>query len=268
MYAGWTKMPPTTARSSSWSLMRVSLRRDWRSIAPGGRCAAQRKHQFPAPPALLLLIALALAPACTGRRVQTSPVAAIDTLTYVVGDESLWPRYGTQLQHQIVDRDRREVCWVKYGDARKFECWRWDDRWIYHEVDHALDGDSTGRSYRFSDGRWLPRRLSGPWTLDLRNNRAIDLTPTCGEQARPFPYRLRAHVEPPQEVGGDLGRRSTLVLEYQPYDPDAPPRPETVERFLFAEGAGWYAWTSARGVAQFDRIGGPGLSRERWCGER
>jgi hypothetical protein len=50
-----------------------------------------------------------------------------------------------------------------------------DDRWIYHEVDRALDGDSTGRLDRFSDGRWLPRRLSGPWTLDLRNNRATIL---------------------------------------------------------------------------------------------
>jgi hypothetical protein len=218
--------------------------------------------------ALLLLTSLAFAPACAGRRVPTTPVAAIDTLTYIIGDESLWPRRGTQLQHQIVDRNRRQVCWVKYGDARKFECWRWDDHWIYHEVDHALDGDSTGRSYRFSDGRWLPRRLSGTWTLDVRHNRAIDLTPTCGEHERRFPYRLRAYVEPPQEIGGDLGRRSTLVLEYQPYDPDAPPRPETVERFLFAEGAGWYAWASARGVARFDRIGGPVMSRVRWCGER
>jgi len=217
---------------------------------------------------LLLLTAAELASACAGRRVPTMPAAEIDTLSYVIGDESLWPRRGTQLQDQIVDRNRREVCWVKYGDAQKFECWRWDERWIYHEVDHALDGDSTGRSYRFTDGRWLPRRLSGTWTLDLRSNRAIDLTPACGEHVRPFPYRLRAHVEPPQEIGGDLGRRSTLVLEYQPYDPDAPLRPETIERFRFAEGAGWYAWESARGVARFDRVGGPAMSRDRWCGDR
>jgi hypothetical protein len=135
------------------------------------------------------------------------------------------------------------------------------------------DFGHTCRGYRISGSRstiasGLIVADPGPWTLDLRNNRAIDLTPTCGEHARPFPYRLRAHVEPPQEVGGDLGRRSTLVLEYQPYDPDAPPRPETVERFLFGEGVGWYAWTSARGVARFDRIGGPGMSRVRWCGER
>jgi len=71
---------------------------------------------------------------CGGVRVEVGD--------YVLGDEMLWPRIGTQFQHQIADRARREVCWVKYGDARKFECWRWDDRWIYHEVDHALDGDA------------------------------------------------------------------------------------------------------------------------------
>ena len=216
---------------------------------------------------LLVLTAAAGSHACARPAPVTTPVQTIDTLDYVLGDASLWPRRGTQRQHQIVDRDRQEVCWVKYGDANKFECWRWDDRWIYHEVDHAIDGDATGRSYRFSDGRWLPRHLSGPWTLDLPRNRAIDLTPDCRASERPFPYRLRAHLEPAQDLGGDLGSRPVLILEYQPYAPGEPPNPEALERFSFARGAGWYAWASTRGAARFDRLGGRALDRTRWCGE-
>jgi hypothetical protein len=199
--------------------------------------------------------------------VRTVPVETVDTLDYVLGDASLWPRVGTQRQHQIVDRVRREVCWVKYGDPAKFECWRWDDRFIYHEVDHALDGDSTGKSYRFSDGRWLPRHLSGTWTLDLPRNRAIDFASDCSTTRRRFPYRLRAYLEAARDLGGDLGIRPTLVLEYQPYAPDAPPSPDALERFFFAEGAGWYAWESARGTARFDRVGGPAPMRTSRCGE-
>jgi hypothetical protein len=213
---------------------------------------------------LVALIA-ALSHACARPAVRTVPLETIDTLDYVLGDRSLWPRIGTQLQHQIVDRARREVCWVKYGDAGKFECWRWDDRWIYHEVDHALDGDSTGRSYSVSDGRWLPRHLSRAWTLDLPRNRAIDFTPDCRATGRRFPYRLRAYLEPARDLGGDLGFRRVLALEYQPYTLGAPPSSDALERFLFAEGAGWYAWESARGRARFDRVGGPAPARTRSC---
>jgi hypothetical protein len=226
------------------------------------RVSSRRLARIP-----LVALVVALSQACGRPALHTVPAEPIDTLDYVLGDVSLWPRRGTQLQHQIVDRDRREVCWVKYGDARKFECWRWDDRWIYHEVDHALDGDSTGRSYSFSDGRWLPRHLSGTWTLDLPRNRAIDFTPDCRSTSRAFPYRLRAYLEPAHEVGGDLGTRPALVLEYQPYAFGAPPSPDALERFLFAEGAGWYAWESSRGKARFDRIGGPAPARTRRCGE-
>ncbi len=204
------------------------------------------------------MAALIVSSACARNTVavapSSSPSIAIDTLDFVIGDESLWPRIGTQRQHQIVDRERREVCWVKYGDARKFECWRWDDRWIYHEVDHALDGDRTGRSYSFSDGRWLPRHLSGEWSLDLRSNRAIDYTPDCRTSERPFPYRMRAHLEPAQDLGGDLGTRPVLVLEYQPYAPGERATPDTIERYSFAQGAGWYLWESVRGSARFDRL--------------
>jgi hypothetical protein len=51
------------------------------------------------------------------------------------------------------------------------------------------------------------------------------------------------------------------------YVPLRQPPPETLEQFLFAEGAGWYAWDSARGSATFDRLGGPALMRTARCGE-
>jgi hypothetical protein len=216
----------------------------------------------------IVALVLALAGACTRPALRAIPVESVDTLDYVIGDASLWPRMGTQLQHQIVDRARREVCWVKYGDARKFECWRWDDQWIYHEVDHALDGDETGRSYSFSDGRWLPRHLSGPWALDLRGNRAMDFTPGCQASERRLPYRLRAHTEPARDLGGDLGMRPTLVLEYEPYTAGVPRNPDAVERFSFARGAGWYLWESARGSARFDRLGGPAPTPSTHCDSR
>jgi len=216
---------------------------------------------------LLVVLIVAVASACARPPVQTQPDAPIDTLAFVIGDGALWPRRGTQLQQQIVNLAQREVCWVKYGNPRAFECWRWDDRWIYHEVDHALDGDAAGRSYSFSDGRWLPRRLSRTWTLDVRRNREIDYAPDCRASDRPFPYRLRAYIEPARDLGGDLGSRRTLVLEYEPYAPGAPPTPATRERFHFAEGAGWYAWDSTRGAATFDRIGGPSITRTSRCGE-
>jgi len=206
---------------------------------------------------LAVALVLALSSGCARPGLRAVPVESIDTLDYVLGDASLWPRTGTQLQHQVVDRARREVCWVKYGDPRKFECWRWDERWIYHEVDHALDGDETGRSYSFSDGRWLPRRLSGTWTLDLGRNRTIDFSPDCRASERHMPYRLRAHIEPARDLGGDLGTRPTLVLEYEPYTIGAPANADALERFSFARGAGWFLWESARGVARFDRLGGP-----------
>jgi hypothetical protein len=234
-----------------------------------GVSCVQRKGVYR--PARLSLIVMALAStyACARPlpRAAVAPVLTVDTLDYVLGDPSLWPRLGTQRQHQIVDAGRREVCWVKYGDPRKFECWRWDDRWIYHEVDHAIDGDATGRSYSFSDGRWLPRHLSGSWALDLPRNRAIDFAPDCRATERRFPYRLRAHLEPARDLGGDLGARPTLVLEYQPYAVGEAPNPEALERFEFAEHAGWFAWESARGSARFDRLGGPSPSRTGRCGE-
>jgi hypothetical protein len=190
--------------------------------------------------AVVLMVVPLVTPsvACVRSGPQTVPAGTVDTLDYVIGQASLWPRTGTQFQHQIVDRAGREICWVKYG----------------------------GRSYSFTDGRWLPRRLSGVWTLDLPDNRVIDFTRECRATERRFPYRLRAHLEPPRDLGGDIGIRATLILEYQPYAPGARPDAAAIERFHFAQGAGWYLWESPRGTARFDRVGGPAPARTRRCG--
>ena len=74
-------------------------------------------------------------------------------LAYLLGDPPTWPRRGSHNQNQIVDFTRREVCWVKYGNSRRFECWHWDEDFVYHAVDHGLDGDSN-ESYMFTNGRW------------------------------------------------------------------------------------------------------------------
>jgi hypothetical protein len=187
----------------------------------------------------------------------------VDVLSYVIGDSSTWPRTGTQFQAQLVDAEARSVCWVKYARPEMFECWRWDDGWLYHAVDHALDGD-TGESYSFSDGRWLPRAFAGEWSLEVSDNRIRWFDRTCaptehGERAGMpatglFPYRLRAWIEPARDAG-PLGVRDVLVLEYAPH---APGRAATiVERFYFAKSAGWYHWESSRSAATFDTVGGP-----------
>jgi hypothetical protein len=196
-------------------------------------------------------------------------------LTYLLGDAALWPRIGSQGQNQIVDLGRREVCWVKYANPRRFECWRWDDQFVYHEVDHALDGNSN-ESYHFTDGRWLPRYLPAtataavPWTMDVARNQIVWFDGTCQvdpTRSHLFPYRLRAWVEP-RDAGGDLGMRDSLVLEYVPYDPTAAGGATgEPERFSFGLGAGWYEWERAGVPDWFNRLGGPStpMAREVWC---
>jgi hypothetical protein len=234
-------------------------------------------------PAITLALALGFAAGC--RQTPTSPSTAIgplrtptvDVLDYLIGERSLWPRTGDQLQHQVVDPARREVCWVKYANPSMFECWRWDDEWVYHVVDHGLDGN-TGESYRFTDGRWLPRRLArgATWTLDVPDNRIRWFTATCAEVRGPqgiridegpnvFPMRLQAWVEESRNTGGDLGVRDVLVFAYASYAPGDKAGPP--ELFYFARGAGWYRWESVRGVRTFDRLGGPAVSLDRRCGD-
>src|SRR5262249_7370581 len=59
------------------------------------------------PRAVFLVVVSLAASGCGRQPVQTVPTATVDTLTFVVGDPSLWPRRGTQFQDQIVDRVRR-----------------------------------------------------------------------------------------------------------------------------------------------------------------
>jgi hypothetical protein len=207
--------------------------------------------------------------ACLAGCAHRVPAAGqtVDVLDFIVGDASLWPRVGTQVQQQVVDVARREVCWIKYGRADEFECWTWDETWIRHEVDHAIDG-RPGVSYMFSDERWLPRRLrqDQPWSLDVTANRITWFDSTClAEPSRPFPYLVRARWGPVRDLGPDLGVRDTIVLEYAPHEVGAAPGGEP-ERFYFARGAGWFLWSSDRGVARFDRVGGRTVSaRGTFC---
>jgi len=201
--------------------------------------------------------ALVAVPACHTPAAPTP--AAVDVLDFVIGSPESWPRVGSHSQNQVVDEARREVCWVKYANPRTFECWRWDDDFLYHVVDHAIDGN-TGESYRFDDGRWMPRRLAGEWRLDV-STRITWFDPACRvEVARsgPFQYHQRVWLEPAaRALGGDLGTRRVLVLEYAPVDPAG--GPGAPEHFYFGEGVGWFEWERGDARSTFARIGGPAL---------
>jgi hypothetical protein len=198
----------------------------------------------------------------------------VDVLDFVIGAPELWPRHGNQGQHQVVDWGARQVCWVKYANPSMFECWAWDDQWVYHVVDHALDGN-TGESYRFTDGRWLPRAMqrSGVWTVELPSNRIRWFTRSCIEIRGPqgiriddgpnlYPMSQRAWFE--TRDAGELGVRDVLILATASHAPGA--APGTPEKFYFARGAGWYRWESMRGSASFDRLGGPNVPVGAGCG--
>jgi hypothetical protein len=222
---------------------------------------------------------LAIAFFCTACSHPAAPTPAsppIDVLAYLLGDAALWPRGGSHYQNQLVDLSRREVCWLKYGNPRRFECWRWDDQYVYHSIDHALDGDSS-ESYHFTDGRWLPRYLPAgataatPWTIDLPGNQIVWYNADCTvdpSRSRGFPYRQRAWIEPRVDAGSDLGARQTLMLQYEPYDPAAPGAATLPEHYYLALGAGWWEWERAGFVDLFNRVGGPPIAMDRsvWCG--
>jgi hypothetical protein len=201
--------------------------------------------------------ALVAVPACRAPAAPTP--AAVDVLDFVIGNPQSWPRVGSNSQNQIVDDAKREVCWVKYANPRTFECWRWDDDLLYHVVDHAIDGN-TGESYRFDDGRWLPRRLAGEWRLDV-STRITWFDPACrveGARSGAFQYHQRAWLEPAaRALGGDLGTRRVLVLEYAPVDPAG--GPGAPEHFYFGEGVGWFEWERGGTQRTFARIGGPAM---------
>jgi hypothetical protein len=222
----------------------------------------------------ILLLAAAVLSACRSPASPAATAATVDVLPYLLGDASLWPRRGNHGQDQIVDPARREVCWIKYGNPRRFECWRWDDQFIYHAVDHGLDGDSN-ESYRFSDGRWLARFLplnataAAPWTIDVTQNQQVWFDGSCRivpSQSHAFPYRQRAWFEPRRDAGGDLGTRDTLVLEYQAYDPAG--ATGAAEHFYFGRGAGWYEWERSGFRDVFNRRWDFRVVMDRgvWCG--
>jgi len=218
--------------------------------------------------AIFLMTAVGCAGAPGPAATAPSAVRAFDVLDFLVGDAQLWPRVGSFSQNQFVDRDRRQVCWVKYANPRRFECWHWDDEYVYHDVDHAIDGDSP-ESYHFTDGRWMPRHLDGgEWRLDVSDNHIVWFDGDCRvtpSRSGTFPYRQRAWIEKQRDAGADLGVREVLVLEYQPYDPVGQPGP--AEQFYFARGAGWYEWDRAPAHVVFNRVGGPSVlpRRESVC---
>jgi hypothetical protein len=202
---------------------------------------------------------------CAGAPLAPSQ-APVDVLEFVVGEPALWPRFGetNHHQHQIVEPSK--ICWTKYTLGWMFECWRWDDQWVYHEVDHGIDA-RRWEHYTFSDGRWLPRRLApgAVWTLDVVENRVRWVDAQCEPlPERPFPYRVRAWFEPRFDAGGDLGVRDALVLEYQG-DPEST-GPGSAERFYFGRGAGWFLWTRGDGArVPFNRVGGVARRPTPWC---
>ena len=211
---------------------------------------------------LAILAAVILVASC-GRSPAAPSDETIDVLDFIVGDASLWPRLGDQHQHQIAEPGR--VCWTKYTLRWMFECWTWDDDWVYHEVDHGIDA-RRWEHYTFSDGRWLPRRLAPGtvWSLELLENRVTWVDAQCIPQPeQPAPYSVRAWFERGFDAGGDLGLRDVVVLEYQPNPAFAPAG--TAERFYFAKGAGWFLWTRGEARVAFNRLGGFARPPTPWC---
>lgn len=220
-----------------------------------------------------VLLALVTLISCAHPSAPTPVPAGVDVLQYLLGDAVTWPRLGSHAQNQIVDFTRREVCWVKYGNSRRFECWRWDDQFVYHAVDHGLDGDSN-ESYMLTNGRWLARYLpagttaSSPWTMDVPQNDLVWFDAACGvdpSRSHTFPYRQRAWFEPRRDAGAALGSRDTLVLEYQPYDPLG--AAGAAEHYYLGRSTGWYEWERSGFHDFFNRPGGPSTPMDRsvWC---
>jgi hypothetical protein len=201
---------------------------------------------------LMLLGAACMSPSAPSR------AGTLDVLDYLIGMPDTWPRYGdtNHHQHQVVDVAERRVTWTKYTLGWMFEAWRWDANYVYHVVDHAID-NQRWEHYVFSDGRWMPRRLTPGivWELYLADNRLTWYDADCNPRSeRPAPYRVRAWHAGLMDAGGDLGVRDVIVLAYQPSPGSA--EANTEELFYFAKGAGWYRWTRGAADVRFNRIGG------------
>jgi len=222
-------------------------KRDWRGfrILGRGRLTAA---------ALAATVLLLCAASCA---TAPSDTETIEVLDYLVGAPETWPRFGPTNHHQHQNLEADRACWTKYTLGWSYECWRWDDDYVYHAVDHAIDGARRWEFYVFTDGRWMPRRLrkGETWTLDLADNRLTWYDAQCNPlPQRAAPYRVRVWHEGSIDAGGDLGRRDVIVLEYQPNPEFA--EPGTAERFYFAKGAGWYRWTRGSADVQFNLFGG------------
>jgi hypothetical protein len=208
----------------------------------------------------LILITLS---ACKGAGITSPIVAQVDVLEFLIGQDHLWPRSGSQKQDQYVDLISQKVCWNKYGQVSKFECWSWDAVEIKHIIDHAVD--ASEESYSFTIGTWLPRKLAEGevWTKDVAENRIQWFDRNCVKTFGPqgmkvdsglpiFPYRLSARIEAGVFISKDLGTRDVLILDYIPYAPNG--TSGSLERFYFARGAGWYRWTRNHFDVRFDLI--------------
>ena len=164
----------------------------------------------------------------------------------------------------------REICWVKYElvDVRVLG---WDDEWVYHRVDHGLDGNT---------GRVVPihrRPLAAAQDADV--GRMGDRAPQQPHQVvhgvvhrgpasrasrvddgpNLYPMSQRAWIE--TRDAGALGVRDVLILASASHAPGA--APGVPERFYFARGAGWCGGTACADRRSFDRIGGPAVGARR-----
>jgi hypothetical protein len=93
--------------------------------------------------------------------------------------------------------------------------------------------------------------------MDVADNDLVWFDAACrvdASRSHAFPYRQRAWFEPRRDAGPDLGARDTLVLEYQPYDPNG--AAGSPEHFYLGFGAGWYEWERARFLDLFNRLRG------------
>ena len=60
----------------------------------------------------LLALVVALSCGCIHRASVSPTQPTIDVLDFIIGEAGLWPRIGTQAQNQVVDDERREICWT------------------------------------------------------------------------------------------------------------------------------------------------------------
>ena len=111
----------------------------------------------------------------------------------------------------------------------------------------AVDGN-TGVSYRFEDGRWMPRYFQPDWRLDV-STKIVWFDPACGVDAArsgPFRYHQRIWFEAARDGGGDVGTRDTLVSSTPPKIQQADrPRPSCFTSGAVPAGTSGRAVTSA-----------------------